>query len=285
MNLRVNRYTIDGHNLGSFPRDLQSGITIRWAVSERGLPVAQVRPLPSPGRAPDTMDVLVSVELDGSVADTLISFPSGKTVRMSFDDEVSTLFTAFAPDPVWALDGAGNILYGKNDDYRFGLYDEDGRLERMVTMPYERRPLVESDMRFLRETIGEFLAFHIPRFQFEQMVTGMRFAEFYPAYLRLRVGPYGSIWVQHILAPPDMTDEEREMFDFGGQRPQLFVGNPRIAVGAPDWDVFDEDGRYLGAVTIPARFDPVKFTGEHIYGVWRDELDVEYVSRLKIVMP
>ena len=26
--------------------------------------------------------------------------------------------------------------------------------------------------------------------------------------------------------------------------------------GAPEWDVFDEEGRYLGTVTMPARFAP-----------------------------
>ena len=35
-------------------------------------------------------------------------------------------------------------------------------------------------------------------------------------------------------------------------------------------------------VTLPARFEPMTFVGEHIYGVWRDELDIEYVVRLKV---
>jgi hypothetical protein len=54
-------------------------------------------------------------------------------------------------------------------------------------------------------------------------------------------------------------------------------------VGAPDWDVFDSEGRYLGVVTLPDRFEPVEFAEEDVYGVWRDELDVEYVMRLKVV--
>ena len=127
------------------------------------------------------------------------------------------------------------------------------------------------------------MAFQIPRFQFEQIVDGMRFADSYPAFLSIWMGPNRSLWVQHVLTISDMTDEEREMFDYGAQHPHTFVGNPRIAIGAPDWEVFDSEGRYLGEVTLPTRFEPMQFDGDHIYGVRRDELDVEFVMRLKVV--
>jgi hypothetical protein len=54
-------------------------------------------------------------------------------------------------------------------------------------------------------------------------------------------------------------------------------------VGSPDWDVFDAQGRFLGVVNTPAGFTPRVFGGDKIYGVWRDELDVQYVVRLRIV--
>lgn len=47
------------------------------------------------------------------------------------------------------------------------------------------------------------------------------------------------------------------------------VGNVRFDVreGFPvGWDVFDADGRFLGEVTMPARFMAMKFVGEEIYG-------------------
>lgn len=54
-------------------------------------------------------------------------------------------------------------------------------------------------------------------------------------------------------------------------------------LGAPAWDVFDAEGRFLGAVTMPERFAPGLFRDDKIHGVWRDELNVEYVVRLRIV--
>jgi hypothetical protein len=68
----------------------------------------------------------------------------------------------------------------------------------------------------------------------------------------------------------DLTEEE--MADFNIQD-----------LGAPDWDVFDADGRYLGVVSMPQRFSPRGLREDKVYGVWRDELDVQYVTRLRIV--
>ena len=34
---------------------------------------------------------------------------------------------------------------------------------------------------------------------------------------------------------------------------------------------------------MPERFAPRVFMGDKIYGVWRDELDVQYIVRLRIV--
>ncbi len=53
--------------------------------------------------------------------------------------------------------------------------------------------------------------------------------------------------------------------------------------GTSNWDVFDRTGRYLGMVALPARFTLRAIRGDRIYGLWRDELDVQYVVRLQIV--
>ena len=60
------------------------------------------------------------------------------------------------------------------------------------------------------------------------------------------------------------------------------LGMP-VNIGAPRWDVFDPQGRFLGVVTLPERFEPGVFRGDKVYGVWRDEFDSEYVVRLHIV--
>jgi hypothetical protein len=53
-------------------------------------------------------------------------------------------------------------------------------------------------------------------------------------------------------------------------------------LGSSEFDVFDAEGRYLGMVAMPDRFTPLRFVGDAVYGVWQDELDVQYVVRLRI---
>jgi hypothetical protein len=53
-------------------------------------------------------------------------------------------------------------------------------------------------------------------------------------------------------------------------------------VGAREWDVFDARRRFLGVVTMPPPFTALVFRGGDIFGVSRDELDVQYVVRLRI---
>jgi hypothetical protein len=59
--------------------------------------------------------------------------------------------------------------------------------------------------------------------------------------------------------------------------------NPQLDFGSRTWDVFDAEGRYLGVVNMPLRFQPVRFLGNVIYGIQRDELDVQYVVKLQVV--
>jgi hypothetical protein len=103
---------------------------------------------------------------------------------------------------------------------------------------------------------------------------GTDYAEYLPTISTLAAGPMGSIWVQHMRSPSALSDEELASIRENHMMEDL---------GAPEWDVFDSEGRYLGVVTMPDRFTPSLFREEVIYGVWRDELNVEYVLRLRIV--
>lgn len=57
------------------------------------------------------------------------------------------------------------------------------------------------------------------------------------------------------------------------------------AIGSPEWELYDPEGRYLGVVTLPDRFTPLNAEGDELYGVWRDELDVQYVMGVQIQRP
>jgi len=101
----------------------------------------------------------------------------------------------------------------------------------------------------------------------------IKFADRYPAYLQLLEGVNGSIWVQGVQSASNLPPELKESY------------NPQLDLGSRSWDVFDADGRYLGVVNMPVRFQPVRFVGNDIYGIQRDDLDVQYVVKLHVENP
>lgn len=58
---------------------------------------------------------------------------------------------------------------------------------------------------------------------------------------------------------------------------------PLEELWTPAWDVYSEDGRFLGDVVMPPRFRPHRIRGDAVYGVERDSFDVQHVVRLRIV--
>jgi hypothetical protein len=48
------------------------------------------------------------------------------------------------------------------------------------------------------------------------------------------------------------------------------------------WRVFDKAGKWLGTVTLPARFNPMDIGTDYVLGLWRDEDDVEHVRMYRL---
>ncbi len=269
-NQRANLYLLDGTFVRSFPLSFADGIPFRWESAPDQRIVAQLRRLAFPGSTapPDTMDVLVERNLDGSVGDTLMRVPSGKTVSFSGG---APEFKFFSPEPVWGLLG-DRVLYAVSDQYRIGVYAPGGALERIVEKPFEREVVTGDDQDAVKDLLRRAWSdAGVPAQAVTQLMSRVQFAEHYPAFAQMIAGFDGSIWIQHIQAPSKLPPEAREGF------------NPQYDLASREWDVFDRDGRYLGIVAMPLRFQPVRFVGDRIYGVQRDELDVQYVVVLKLV--
>ena len=268
-NQRVNRFTPEGEPLGSFALDLSAGFPIAWQDDGTGRIVSQTRPLNLPGQPADSMDLFVRRGAGGAITDTLFSVPSGRTFSFG---EGGPSFQFFSPEPVWALVGDSRLLFGMNDAYSLTLYGPDGTPERIIRMAYERRPVTDADQGLITDgMVRLWREFGLSGPQLDAMRAGIGFAEFYPAFATVQGGPAGSIWVQHLRLPGEFTAEERENF------------NPQLGFGSSTWDVFDPEGRYLGRIEMPDRFQPLRFVDDRIYGIWRDELDVQYVLILRLL--
>jgi hypothetical protein len=269
-NRRVNLYAPDGSEAGSFPLELEKGLPMVWRGTATGIVACQVRPLSLPNApARDSMDAIVLFSTSGSVTDTVFKFPSGGTLNLGGGTPEINLYS---PESVWDITGEAGLLYGVNNDYRISVYDQGGNLERVVSMPFELKPVAETDRRVIMEFLERaWTDAGVPPQALAQLRQIVHFGEFFPAFSAVLAGPRGSIWVQHVQPASELSEEELEDYNLIEES------------GAPRWDVFDAQGRYLGVVEMPPKFAPRLIRGNQIYGVWRDELDVQYVVRLRII--
>jgi hypothetical protein len=275
--MRVNRYLPDGTAMSSTPLAIQTeGIPIRWEqmpdlrlVQQARMNAIQGPANPAVTSAP-MKDLLLVRGTDGAVRDTLMELPAGAS--FSFQGGQGQI-RLFADEPVWAVDGNGRVAFGMNSEYRIELRSEDGTVERILTKPFTREPVTEADKEafkgFLKEMWMQTLPPQARRPEVIDRLLGMiQFGDKYPAYYRMLGGPNGSLWVQHLVSAKHVQEAGGE-FDIQN-------------LGSPDWDVFDSQGRFLGVIRTPDKFQPMVVAGQQIYGVWRDADDVQHVLRLKV---
>lgn len=273
-NTRVNRYSPEGEPLGSFPIQIQAGAPARWEIDDAGRLMAQLRGLDVPGMAAlSEGDPIVVYDTTGVVVDTVAVIPKGQMVEEI--SEQGARIRIFAPEPVWGLDADGSIYYAMSDRFNVFVNTPDGALTRIIRKDVPVKSVEEADREALLSLMREqYEQFGIPPAQIEQIMSGVGFAENYPAFGNLLVQPDGTLWAQRVRSARDMGVGEEEGVEFDPQD-----------IGSPEWEVFDAEGRYLGVVILPERVRPVQIVGDNIYAIGTDELDVQYVLRLKINRP
>jgi hypothetical protein len=269
MQPRVNRYGPDGQDAGTIPLPVTQSLSVKWAITGDGMLVHQTRTIPNASQTEAAAsDFLFVRDRSGALRDTLLALPAGKSVQFAGTGQMPRI-RLFDSEPIWALMDDGKVMFGINTDYSIQVYDSNGRLQRVVRRAFQQRPVTDGDrqafLKFLEEAWGRA---GVPPQVMPQLIQSVSFADVYPAFANLMGGPEGSVWVQRVQSADDVAARGGE-FDVQD-------------VGAPVWDVFDAEGRYLGALELPDRFTPMRIKGDRVWGVWRDDLDVQHVLRLRV---
>lgn len=269
---RVTRFTREGSEAGSFPLSFAEGIPIRWASTPEHQLVQQTRRMAFPGQpqAPEEPqpDLLLVRGADGTVRDTLMQLQTGESFQLGAG---GPRIRFFAPEPVWTMTPEGKLVSGRTSDYRLEVRSRTGELERVITRPFTPKPVTEADKEMILRGMREMMrAQGAPPQAVEPMLQSASFGETYPAFANIVAGPEGSLWLQRLR-----TASELQEMAAGGELDMQDIGSPT-------WDVFDAEGRYLGSLTLPEGFSPMKVVGDRFYGVLRDELDVQYVARYRL---
>lgn len=167
----------------------------------------------------------------------------------------------FMPEPAaptleWAALEDGRVVIGRTDEHRFLFLQPDGTVERVVTRAARLREMTDAHKE---QSINARRTPEDRELQRERL----REVEFHPAYTSLMAGPNNTLWTRRHLLQEDVDEA-------GGSRTLFNV-----------WDVYDEEGRLLGAVQLPGLFTPVRAQGQYLYGTDVGSMREPQVVRLR----
>ena len=197
--------------------------------------------------------------LDGGSRTAVDSFPGNELLTVDVEGSLVGMRFPFGVQPVWGTDGE-RVLYGPADRNEVRVFGSGGRLERIVRWSAPQEPISEEDWaqyeRWRSASIEEDPAGPLIPTRGEHPST-LR-----PAYSDLMLDDEGNVWVLSSYVDPFVADPEHAP-------PQR-------------WTVLDPEGRWLGELTMPARFALKSVEGGLAMGVARDTLDVESIQLLRI---
>jgi hypothetical protein len=276
-NAQMHAIAPDGTLVGSFSLLPGEGYYISGWDDDRGEGrlVSKHTALMLPDTPRDTLDIVLARDVRGAVIDTVARIPTSQAFSRQGDATLRYYYRGYTD---FDLCGDG-LVTGRSDEYRLLWYGPDGAVRRVFSLAWEPLPLTEDDRSIIvRRWDGVFRQYQVPPERAAAIRSSLRFESTYPAYRRFICGPAATVLVQHLRPVRDLTADERREFNPGWTRP----------TGTLEWDVFDSEGRYLGAAALPGtdavaairtgRFVRDADTGTwYMYTVWSDEQDVEYV--------
>jgi hypothetical protein len=214
-------------------------------------------PIPRPGGEGFHIG-MVRYDVSLSPIDTL-DVPTDPIERASFDltGNSGSFIRAAVPyqgSLTWHLSPAGTIWAMLTDDYRLFELSPEGDTLRTITRAFTPLPVTPEDREQARENLKWFTD-QGGRIDLSKLPATK------PAATSFFFDDEGNVWVERVTA----NDVENASYD-----------------------VFDPIGRFLGTVDLPMPLlsnpQPIVRDGV-LYGVTRDELDVPYVVRARIVKP
>jgi hypothetical protein len=285
-NMRLARFSVTGEALDSPRLALETtGIPILFSRTANRDLVVQYRQMAIPGAGAmggdePSGDRIVRLAAGTAEGDALVEVPAGETFSMGAGGVPQ--FRIFAPEPVWAVLSDGRVVTGTNNEYSLTLHSTGdppaagdagaGNGRTIVRRTVDRIPVTDrqqSEMRNLFRQSFEDSGQPIPQEFIEQLVGSMEFESHWPVLAAVLPGPDGTLWVQRVEAGEaleNLTMESIQAGEFGSRR----------------WDVFDAEGTYLGAVELPDGVQPLRFVGDHLYGIHRDDLGIQRAARLRV---
>ena len=188
---------------------------------------------------------------EGELLDTIGMFPSTETMIIELSGRPGAGVPPF-PKTTWVSVQGTSIYVGTADDMEVSVLRPDGSAQEIYRYPNVDLAVTQEDRDWFADRMTEAAATPQEQQLLPMVLSALIFPETRAAYSDLRVDRSGSIWVR----------TGRHYLPYAPSR---------------EWTVFSDEGILLGALQLPDRFDVLEFGPDYVLGVWKDEMDVEYV--------
>lgn len=164
----------------------------------------------------------------------------------------------FLPTFETATDGS-IVAFGNTERFEIRMLDSSGSVVRIIRREEGRRPVSEGQReKWVAGRLSDMEDDGTERSRSRRaLYDDIPFPDTLPAFETLLLQQGGRLWVK-----------ETSLDDLD-------------SATAP-WSVFDSDGRPLGAVEMPAGFEPFEIGTDYVLGLCKDDLGVEYVQLYEI---
>ncbi len=198
--------------------------------------------------------------LDGSARDTVRRFGGRDVFPVRAGDQVMSSTLPFGRTPVWVT-VRDEVYFGDGGTPEILRLDRSGSVGRIVRWESAPIPVTHADWgRYDRERL-EYIQEYPREAPFKPESSEIPGPRSKPVYSGLLADDQGNLWVRQ-YGPND---------------------HPFVDTRSPDaWWVFDDDGRWLGGIHTPARFELSGVVKGRAIGVFRDEDDLPHIWVLQI---
>jgi len=183
----------------------------------------------------------------------------------------------FSPTMRWTMSPSGAIIGGVSDDYSFEIHYPDGRITR-VEKNWQPVPVQSDEADWFKRSATANMRNTQPDWTW----TGADIPTHKPAFSDLRADLSGRIWVQR-PGPGYHVEEECNEDPEPGEP----FGTP-CWQASTTWEVFDEEGRFLGGAELPEGLQPYvpPFIRDDVFlTAYIDDAGTVMVKRFRIVQP
>jgi len=278
-NTRITTYSPNGDPATTWPLQLSVRVFSdnAFAVDRTDHMYVQTQ-RPRQTQGPSSDGIMLRFGPDGTITDTL-EIPR-------WPASAQTQGVCLGPSGRWAMHPSGQLLSGYTNTYSIDLRQPAGKVLRMqrtatpVAFESGERAELEDDIARSGPPI-ESMSISQGKAPVIQYGPRQTVPQTKPIFRNLVAGLDGRIWVQlHTRAvkinPDSVTVRPACSVDRKGDPPKISWREPIL------WDVFEEDGDYLGVVAVPPRTSLRAMDGDRVWAVQRGDSDEEYVVRYRI---